>query len=95
MGKFSRDKDIKKILQNADININDEAIICPIASNMRPLNLRVLLDDRTQIQGDVICEQVRTIDLLARKHKVVEPIPKDLLKRVLEAVSVIVDFEDE
>jgi len=73
----------------------DLAIICPITSNTKPLNFRVLLDDRTQTQGDVICEQVRTIDLLARKHKVVEPIPRDLLKRVLEAVSVIIDFEDE
>ena len=73
----------------------DLAIICPITNNTKPLNFRVLLDDRTQTQGDVICEQVRTIDLLARKHKVVEPIPKDLLKRVLEAVAVIIDLEGE
>ena len=70
-------------------------IICPITNSTKPLRMRVLLDDRTQTQGDVICEQVRTIDLLARKCKVVEPIPKDLLEQVLEAVSVIIALEDD
>jgi len=69
-------------------------LICPITSSTRPLRFRVLLDNRTQTQGDVICEQVRVIDLLARRCKVVERLPKDLLKQVLEAVSVIIALED-
>jgi len=70
------------------------AFICPITSSSKPLRFRILLDDRTQTQGDVICEQVRAIDLLARKCKVVEQLPKDLLKQVLRAVSVIIAPED-
>ena len=69
--------------------------ICPITNSTRPLRFRVLLDNRTQTQGDIICEQVRVIDLLARKCKVVEQLPKDLLKQVLEAVSVIITLESE
>ena len=69
--------------------------ICPITSSTRPLRFRVLLDDRTRTQGDVICEQVRVIDLLARKCKAVEQLPKDLPKQVLNAVSVIVALEEE
>ena len=69
--------------------------ICPITNSTRPLRFRVLLDDRTQTQGDVICEQVRVIDLLARKYKIVERLPKDLLKQVLEAVSAIIALEDD
>ena len=70
------------------------AVVCPITSSTRPLRLRVPLDHRTKTQGDVICEQVRTIDLLARKCKIVEPLPKDLLKQVLDAVSIIIALED-
>ncbi|MDR2590150.1 MAG: type II toxin-antitoxin system PemK/MazF family toxin [Oscillospiraceae bacterium] len=69
-------------------------IICPITSNMKPFRLHVLLDERTQTQGNVICEQVRTIDLLARKCKIIEQIPKDKLEDVLEAVSTIIALED-
>jgi len=69
--------------------------ICPITNSTRPLRFRVLLDDRTQTQGDVICEQVRVIDLLVRKCKVVEQLPQDLLKQVLKAVALIISLEDE
>ena len=71
------------------------AFVCPITSTTKSLRFHVLLDDRTQTQGDIICEQVRVIDLLARKCKVVEQLPKDLLKQVLEAVSVIIAPETD
>ena len=68
--------------------------VCPITTKTRPLRFHVLLDDRTTTQGDVICEQVRVIDLLARECKVVEQIPRDLLEQVLEAVSAITALEE-
>jgi len=67
--------------------------ICPITSSTKPLRFRAPLDERTQTQGDIICEQVRVIDLLARECKVVEALPRDLLHRVLETVGVIVALE--
>ena len=73
----------------------DFAIVCPITSKGRALKLQVSLDDRTHTQGSVICEQVKTIDLLSRTHKVIESIPKDLLKKVLEIVSVIISLGDD
>ena len=69
--------------------------MCPITNSAKPLRFHVLLDGRTRTQGDVLCEQVRVIDLLVRKCKVVEQLPKDLLKQVLEAVSAIIKFENE
>jgi len=69
------------------------AIICPITSTTKPLRFHVLLDNRTVTQGDIICEQVRVIDLLARNCKVVEPLPKDLLEKVLDAVTAIISPE--
>ena len=83
------------ISQTAYNQKRELAFICPITGSTKPLRLRVLLDNRTQTQGDVICEQVRVIDLRARKCKVVEQLPKDLLKNVLEAVSAIIMLEDE
>jgi len=68
-------------------------LICPITNSTKPLRLRVMLDGRTQTQGDIICEQVRSIDLLARPCKVIEPLPKDVLKKVLDALSVIIAME--
>ena len=75
--------------------VRDLAIICPITNNTKPLRLHVILDDRTQTQGNIICEQVRTIDLLARKCKMIEQIPRDKLEHVLETVSTIITIEDD
>ena len=73
--------------------MRDMAIVCPITSTTKPLRLRVLLDERTKTHGDVLCEQVRTIDLLARRCEFVEKLPQDLLSKVLAAVSAIIAVE--
>ena len=83
------------ISQTAYNKKRNMVIICLITSSIKPLRLRVMLDERTETQGDIICEQVRTIDLLARKCKVAEQLPKDLLKQVLEAVNAIIALVDE
>ncbi|MCL2217004.1 MAG: type II toxin-antitoxin system PemK/MazF family toxin [Defluviitaleaceae bacterium] len=83
------------ISQTAYNQKRDLAFICPITSSTKSLRFRVLLDDRTQTQGDIICEQMRVIDLLARNCKIVESLPRDLLEQVLAAVSVIITLEDE
>ncbi|MCL2199317.1 MAG: type II toxin-antitoxin system PemK/MazF family toxin [Defluviitaleaceae bacterium] len=82
------------ISQSAYNKKRDLVLVCPITGSTKPLRFRIMLDDRTETQGDIICEQVRVIDLLARKCKVIEQLPKDLLKQVLEAVSVIIAFEE-
>ena len=69
--------------------------VCPISSTVKPLRFLIELDYRTKTQGAVIAEQVRTIDMLARKCHFVEPLPKDLLESVLDAVSVISAPEDD
>jgi len=84
------------VISQAAYNIRREMVfICPITTNTKPLRFRVLLDDRTQTQGDIICEQIRAIDLLARKCKIVERLPKDLLEQVLSAVSAIIALGDD
>ena len=70
-------------------------LICPITSTVKPLRFHVRLDDRTSTQGDIICEQVRTIDLLSRKCKKIEQLPRELLEKVLDAVAAIVTLEME
>ena len=71
------------------------AIICPITSTVKALHFHIMLDDRTKTQGDIICEQVKVIDLPARKCKIVEQLPRDLLAKVIDAVSVIISLENE
>lgn len=63
-------------------------IILPITHTIRSgFPLHVDLDSRTKIQGQILCEQLKTIDTQARVVKKVEKLPDDLLDRVIKIVK--------
>ena len=70
-----------------------QIIVCPITGRTKPFPLRIPLDSRTQTQGYIICDQVRTIDVAARTPKFSEKLPKDLLEKAIETVSAIFEME--
>ena len=66
-----------------------QIVVCPITSKAKQLPMRISLDDRTSIVGFIICDQVRTIDAIARNPVFVEKLPKDLLELAIETITAI------
>ena len=62
------------------------AIACPITNADKENPLHVQLDSRTETTGFVMCDQIKSLDLVARPHKVIEKIPRDLLKQVCDII---------
>jgi len=63
------------------------AILAPITSSIRNgFPLHVTLDNRTITQGQIMCEQLKTMDVAARNLRIVEQMPPDLLDRVLKII---------
>lgn len=60
--------------------------IAPITNTIRHFPLHVELDDRTKTKGEILCEQIKAVDLSARKFTSVEHIPDDILKRILDRI---------
>jgi len=67
-----------------------QIVVCPITSKVRPLPMRIQLDERTKTQGYIICDQIRTLDVSARNPHFAETLPEDLLDTVKQVVSAIV-----
>jgi len=61
-------------------------IVCPIINTNRPFPLHIILDNRTNTTGVILCEHVKALDLSARGYKVIEKLPKDLLEEVIDTV---------
>ena len=79
------------VISNTKYNQKSGFVLaCPITSTTKPLNIRVLLDNRTSTQGDVLCEQVRIIDLHERDYRVVESVPGDILQKVYKIINAII-----
>lgn len=60
------------------------AIVCPITNTNNKFPLHVPLNAKLQTTGVVLCEHIRTLDLLARNYIFVEKMPKDLLQKVID-----------
>lgn len=69
---------------------NGFAIVLPIMSD-EAINypLHVDLDERTKIYGQIMCEQLKTMDIKVRNLKVVDQLPKDLLNKVIKIIKLL------
>jgi len=62
-------------------------VVCPITNTSRPFPFHVALDERTTTTGTILCEQVRTLDIDDRGYTVIEEIPADLLRQILNILQ--------
>jgi mRNA interferase MazF len=78
---------VSKTLYNQNTK---QIVVCPITSKAKPLPMRIQLDEKTKTQGYIMCDQIRTFDIYARKPKFIEKISDDILEQVKQTVSAIV-----
>ena len=79
------------VLSNDNFNkYSSLTFVCPITSTKRKTPFQIPLDDRTETQGCILCDQARMVDLQSRKHRVVETVPDDILDYVIQVFKAIV-----
>lgn len=69
--------------------VSSLTMVCPITHTDRGHPFHVRLDGRTKIDGVVMCDQARMLDLSSRRAAFEEKAPADL---VAEAVDLITGF---
>jgi mRNA interferase MazF len=73
------------VASNKDFhNLTNLAIVCPITSSTRGFPLHVSLDEHTETTGVIMCEQVKSLDLKARKASYVEKAPRHIADEVFD-----------
>ncbi len=60
------------------------AMVCPITNTERGFPLHVTLDERITTTGVIMCEQVKTLDILARDAAFKEKVPEDIVKEIID-----------
>lgn len=68
------------------------AMVCPITNTNREFPLHVALDDRTKTTGLVMCEQVKSLDILARGGAFYEKAPQDIVEEVVDIIAGITEI---
>jgi mRNA interferase MazF len=79
------------VISNTKYNKQSGFVLaCPITNTVKAMNIRVKLDERTKIQGDILCEQVRIIDLRERPYRVVESASQDIIQAVYKVINALI-----
>ena len=65
------------------------AICCPITNTDRKVPLHVNVSDRCSLTGFVMCDQVKSLDFRARRMKLLERPPRELLDDVLAILDAV------
>jgi mRNA interferase MazF len=60
------------------------AIVCPITNTVKGFPLHVPLDEQTGTTGVIMCEQVKSLDLEARKATFIEKVPRHITDEVFD-----------
>ena len=67
------------------------AMVCPITTKIKDYPLHVKLDERTKTTGEILCEQVKSLDFQARGAAYLESLPDDLLQDVLDRIRLSIE----
>ena len=74
--------------------VTNMALVCPITNTLRPFPLHIALDERSQTTGSILCEQVKSLDLAARRAEFKEKAPVDIVNDCIERITLSLDPSD-
>lgn len=61
-------------------------IVCPISNTLNVFPLHVKLDSRTTTTGSVLCQHIKSLDVVSRGYVFVEHLPDDIFQEVLDII---------
>jgi len=82
------------VVSNESFNrFSKMAIVCPITNTDKAHPFHVRLNQKTMVNGVVICDQPRTLDIYARNYEMIERLPNALLFEVIDIISGFIELE--
>ena len=94
-GKEQRGTRPVLVVTRAALNASGLTVICPISQGALQSRFAgfaaSLMGTGTVTQGVVMCNQPRTVDLVARRAKKVEAVPQHVIDDVLARMAVLID----
>ena len=80
------------VVSNFDFNIsNSMTIVCPITNRLKPFFLHFELPDDFDVSGCIVTEQIRALDLEARKAVKIATLDEVTLNRILSCIRSFFD----
>jgi len=93
LGHEQRGKRPAIVVSNNDFRkFANLCMVCPITNTKRGFPAHVALDGRTKTQGEIMCEQVKALDLTKRNARFVEQAPPDIISDVVDMIYSFIEL---
>jgi mRNA interferase MazF len=67
------------------------ALLCPITSRVKGYPFEVQLPEDVEVQGVVLCDQIKSLDWQARKIKFIETLSSTTLEEILSKAMTLLE----
>ncbi|MDR2569196.1 MAG: type II toxin-antitoxin system PemK/MazF family toxin [Oscillospiraceae bacterium] len=67
------------------------ALVCPITNTISGFPMHVALDERTRTSGEILCEQVKCLDISVRDAVYEEFVQDDIMDEVIDLICSFID----
>ena len=67
------------------------AMVCPITNTISGFPMHVALDDRTRTTGEILCEQLKCLDISVRDAAFEEFVPDEIMDEVIDMICSFID----
>ena len=67
------------------------AMVCPITNSVSGFPAHVALDNRTVTTGEIMCEQVKCLDISVRNAVYDEFVPDDIIDEVIDLICSFIE----
>ena len=79
------------VVSNARLNSKSKLVlVCPITHTLRNYPTHVRLNEETTTTGEVMCEQIKAVDITVRPYVWIESAPTDIVEEVCETLKYII-----
>jgi len=83
------------VVSNSSFNRYSKTImVCPITTTDKNHPFHIRLNEDTKTFGVVLCDQLKTLDIVARDYEYVEKAPQSLIFEIVDILNSFTETED-
>ena len=67
------------------------AMVCPITNSKSGFPMHIMLDNRTNTTGEIMCEQTKCLYIKANNVSFIESVPEEILDEAIDIICAFIE----
>ena len=67
------------------------AMVCPVTNTISGFPIHIALNSRTKTKGEIMCEQAKCLDIIARNALFKESVPEEIIDEAIDIICAFIE----